>query len=692
MESLEFLIEIGGREADGYRLQVGAPGVHHVTYAAIDPDDPELRGLLDIVPGRLVESSARLRFAAGSPAEHALRQLGTRLFRAIMVDEVPGRLGAALDRAQEEGRALRITLRIRPTELQNWPWELMYDPRKLKEEFLGKIATLVRAPGDLGVVPALRVNGPLRILGVVAAPADQPDLKAVDSERALLTAALADMIEAGRVELDWAVPTQDGVHAALRRGPWHVLHFIGHGDFDMVGGQGRLWLCGPDGRGDALSARDLANMCQAHPSLRLAVLNACQSAYGDGVDPYSSMAAALVRARVPAVVAMQYPITDDAAEAFTAPFYEGLAAGQPVDLCMRFGRQRISSGIRGSLEWSTPVLYLSSSSGRIFDRGTGELDVASDSVEAVAGPVLQAPIAVAAASPWRDAHEVTVVTASGGLVRRWWNEQEGWQDPETMDLPTPVADIAVFSRAESRMDCVVADVRGRIRHSAFHGGRWHSWHAVHAPDETPQNLRVASPEVTRVVAYSSTPGHHAEVFAVTAAGELVHRWHWSEDADADLSWSEWHVRKTETPVADVAATSMRPDRMLCVVADVHGRVWRTNHEDGSWSSWHRMRLPSKTESLRIVRVAAASLAPGHHEVFAVTAAGELIHRYQWEGSPWGPWARFPTTDPVVDVAAVTRHGGPYDCFVVDVAGRTWSSRFDRDTYWSPWACLDNQNR
>jgi hypothetical protein len=690
MESLEFLIEIGEREADGYRLQVEAPGVRHVTYAAVDPEDPDLRRLLENVPGRLLESSARTRFAAHSPAEKALRQLGTRLFQTIMVDEVPGRLGSALDRAQEEGRDLRIALRIRPAELQTWPWELMYDPRRHKEEFVGKNALLVRTPEALAAMPPLRVTGPLRILGVVATPSDQPDLQAVAGERAMLDDALADVIEAGQVELDWAAPTKEGLHAALRRGPWHVLHFIGHGDFDAANGQGRLWLCGPDGRGDALLARELANMFQEHRSLRMAVLNACQSAYGDGIDPYSSMAAALVRARVPAVVAMQYPITDDAAEAFTAPFYEGLAAGQPADVCMRFGRQGISFGIQGSLEWSTPVLYLSSSSGRVFDRGLGDADDAAFVEDDLGegGPIQlppPAPIAIAAAAPWLDGHEVTAVTSSGGLVRRWWNERDGWQDPEAMDLPTAVVDLSAYSRTESRMDCIVADGRGRIRRSSYHGDRWHSWHTMHAPDETPKGRHVASPEVTRVAAQSSAPGH-AELFAVTAAGELVHRWHWSEDAEAEPSWSEWEVFDTVTPVADVAATSARPDAMLCVVADVHGRIWRSNYTDRDWSAWHRMRLPSKTESLRIVRVAAGSLAPGHSEIFAVTAEGELIHRYQWEGSPWDPWARFATPDRVVDVATVTHRDGPYDCFIVDVAGRTWTSRFDRETYWSAWTC------
>jgi len=47
-----------------------------------------------------------------------------------------------------------------------------------------------------------------------------------------------------------------------------------------------------------------------HPSLRLAVLNSCEGARNSRNDPFASVASNLVRQGIPAVVAMQFEITN----------------------------------------------------------------------------------------------------------------------------------------------------------------------------------------------------------------------------------------------------------------------------------------------------------------------------------------------------------------------------------------------
>jgi beta-lactam-binding protein with PASTA domain/outer membrane protein assembly factor BamD (BamD/ComL family) len=97
----------------------------------------------------------------------------------------------------------------------------------------------------------------------------------------------------------------------------------------------------------------------------VAFLNSCEGARGSEGDPFSGTAATLVRRGIPAVVAMQYQITDKAAIEFCSAFYESLADGLPVDAAVTEARVAVS--MDSMLEWGTPVLYMRSRDGRLFD-------------------------------------------------------------------------------------------------------------------------------------------------------------------------------------------------------------------------------------------------------------------------------------------------------------------------------------
>jgi hypothetical protein len=64
-------------------------------------------------------------------------------------------------------------------------------------------------------------------------------------------------------------------------------------------------------------------------------------------------------------VAMQYEVTDKAAIEFSRDFYEAVADGLPVDAAVAEARTAVS--MKSALEWGTPVLYMRSPDGRIFD-------------------------------------------------------------------------------------------------------------------------------------------------------------------------------------------------------------------------------------------------------------------------------------------------------------------------------------
>ena len=101
-------------------------------------------------------------------------------------------------------------------------------------------------------------------------------------------------------------------------------------------------------------------------SLRLAVLNSCEGARTSSDDPFAGTAASLVHREIPAVVAMQFEITDRAAVVFGGEFYAALADGYPVDSALAEARKAIFAD-QNDVEWGTPVLFMRVADGQIFD-------------------------------------------------------------------------------------------------------------------------------------------------------------------------------------------------------------------------------------------------------------------------------------------------------------------------------------
>ncbi len=128
-----------------------------------------------------------------------------------------------------------------------------------------------------------------------------------------------------------------------------------------------------------------------HDSLRLVLLNVCEGGRGSDRDVFSSTASILVRRGIPAVLAMQYDITDRAAIEFSHAFYEALVEGLPVDAAVTEARKAVSVALPDTMEWGTPVLYLRASDGRIFDvsRGARERCGRRSAPDADQGGVLQ---------------------------------------------------------------------------------------------------------------------------------------------------------------------------------------------------------------------------------------------------------------------------------------------------------------
>jgi WD40 repeat protein len=300
-----------------------------------------------------------------TPAEQVVRETGQALFSALLgTGEVAGQYRASAALADERGEDLRIVLRIGAPELAALPWEGMYDPGA--GGYVCRQHQLVRHVPVAAVPPPLHVQTPLRVLGVISAPRGLAPLDA-GREREQLEHALSGLAERGLAEVAWAPPTWAGLHEMLLAGPWHVLHYVGHGDFDPDRDEGVLALTGDDGRADLVEASRLADLLrQARPMPRLVVLNSCSGAETGPGDLFSGTAAALARSGVAAVAAMQFAISDPAAVAFSRGFYAALAHGRGVDESVSAGRIAILGGSAQTLEWITPVLYLRGDDTQLF--------------------------------------------------------------------------------------------------------------------------------------------------------------------------------------------------------------------------------------------------------------------------------------------------------------------------------------
>ena len=299
-------------------------------------------------------------------AELPVRGVGQQLFQALFTREVYGTYRASLGAAQHSGQQLRVVLRLAAPELAALPWEMLFDPET--ETYLCQTEPLLRhipAP-DYHLKP-LEIVPPLRILGLVAAPRDLPSLDG-EAEKRHLAAALGGPISEGRIELVWAPGgTWEDIQSSLLAGPWHVVHFIGHGDYDSRSDEGRIALVGADGRAAMVRAiRFMALLSVAAPRPRLVVLNSCSSGESGQEDLFSGTASTLVRSGISAVAAMQFAISDVAAIAFAQGFYAAIASGRGVDEAARIGRISVMASPDGTLEWVTPALYVRGGSTQLF--------------------------------------------------------------------------------------------------------------------------------------------------------------------------------------------------------------------------------------------------------------------------------------------------------------------------------------
>ena len=265
-------------------------------------------------------------------------------------------------------------------ELAGLPWEFIRVPLDTQAFFLaGKKTELIltRCVREAALNDPLDPGQrPLRILIARSAPAGTDDVEANEAIQYI-----KGLEKPGVVQVDLLEnPTYNDLKVKLEEMKPHIFHFIGHGRSnkyelpEVALSRERKDI---DKDTDDLSAKDkrdgkkvneiawvesstFAELFKESPP-RLVFLHACK---GDAVGyKFHSTARDLIKAKIPAVVAMQFEIANADANAFAQKFYEQINAGRSVDDAVSEGRWELgtSSVTRGAWNdrgFGTPVVYL----------------------------------------------------------------------------------------------------------------------------------------------------------------------------------------------------------------------------------------------------------------------------------------------------------------------------------------------
>lgn len=315
------------------------------------------------------------------------KEVGHSLYNAIFQGGIGIHLHKSLTAADAQDQGLRIRLHLNESqELAHLPWEYLYDVTR-DDFFALSIHTPIVRYLDLPTAEsAMNVEETVHILIIIAHPINLQSHVDADQEWQQIQMAFQELEAAQKVKLH-RLPkaTRLDLQRYLRQHRIHVLHFIGHGQFDQENEEGGLIFENSKGQAELVSATLLARLLKDHMP-QLVYLNSCNTAKTGYLDPLSGVAQQLVQHGVSAVVAMQTAIHDEKAIQIAHEFYLALIDGYPADAALVEGRKAVFC-TDGLAEWGTPVLFMRTSDGMLWNMDHSERETAKDQTRL--GPMQQ---------------------------------------------------------------------------------------------------------------------------------------------------------------------------------------------------------------------------------------------------------------------------------------------------------------
>ena len=395
MRYQNFTITINEFQGDGYPVSALNDGIGRVTTVLAPPGE---------------DLTAKLAALAhpDQPAdrEGSVRAAGEGLFHWLVGEPIKTHLRLAWDRAHRDGEGLRLRLCIDSPEISAWPWETLYDSERDHSFAASTTTPLVRyfdQANHLNGLTQPQAELPLHLLLVLPFMADL-DLA---RERAGVELVASSFTTDLRVHALHGIVRRTDLADALLTADYEIVHFSGHSA--SVDGRGYVALNTRDGRPDWIYSGALVQLVRSHKPIRLIVLNTCGITSGEDGRAFQGLAPQLVRSGVPAVVTMQFPITDEVAATFAQEFYKRLCVGEDagqVDVAVAYARGMLAALHPGDQSWIAPVLYTQAADGLLCQSQQ-------------ATPAQHASSALAELSPLAESLQLSLEMA----------EDWGWADP-----------------------------------------------------------------------------------------------------------------------------------------------------------------------------------------------------------------------------------------------------------------------
>ena len=170
-----------------------------------------------------------------------------------------------------------------------------------------------------------------------------------------------------------------------------------------------------------------------------------------------------------------------------------------------------------------------------------------------------------------------------------------------------------------------------------------------------------------------------DVLAVTENGKVVS----ATCSDKNL-WTPWRVILEAGFAWDVAAVVPRQGIVEYFALDRDGTIRMCTRDRGHWSTWQLVSIIGN-EHGRIMRVASASLQPGHRELMVVTDSDRLLHSWRVDGRGWSQWHDSGLAGARDVTVCAPQDDGLMENFAVDINGEVWHRWFwEQWTEWERW--------
>jgi RNA polymerase subunit RPABC4/transcription elongation factor Spt4 len=327
-----------------------------------------------------------------------LKVLGLHLYRLLFNEEIRDKFNKAIENSEKKQSNLRLRLNLVFEESAKrfslLPWEFLFLPDKhdgLEGEFLAEKTDLILTrflplpnviklapdPGDTPVRILIVSSHPTRSNGKFLDKIIDDDFIEYFKKLKSKNIRVEHLADPNLEQLQEFIQGGEDENAKKTEGfvP-HIFHFIGHGEAGRIAlkksrediikdiPKEQRHLVDPDQEDDAewIGGDVLTNIFKSAKP-KFVFLNACNAAKSEykGYNYLSnSIAQVLSNSKIPAVLAMQYEISNDDASNFAKKVYSEIIAGTAIDQAVKNGILELGSKmpVWNHPRFGIPVFYL----------------------------------------------------------------------------------------------------------------------------------------------------------------------------------------------------------------------------------------------------------------------------------------------------------------------------------------------